>query len=194
MPSLRLFVALSTPSALKARLEELSATLQRTEADVRWEPAEKMHATVKFLGETPAERVDIVGEVLSRIAQEIPPFPVVVGGIGAFPSLRSPRVLWVGMEDPTGWLRSAQQTMEDLLASHGFARDERTFHPHVTLGRVRGSRNLGRLLAMVESLTFERQPVQLHNFLLIKSELKPHGSVYRTLRTAAFIGNQTHHR
>jgi 2'-5' RNA ligase len=190
--SLRLFIAVPTPPEIRAHLGELTATLRSTEADVRWEPVEKMHATVKFLGNTPAEGVEAMGEALESIAESTAPFPVVYGEIGAFPSMRSPRVLWVGVEDPTGALHSLQQRAESALGRLGVPPEERSFHPHVTLGRVRGGRNLPRLLAMMESLTLERQPVELHDILLIKSELKPHGSVYTTLRRAPFLGNRTH--
>jgi 2'-5' RNA ligase len=189
--SLRLFIAVPTPPEVRARLGELTARLRSTEADVRWEPVEKMHATVKFLGNSPTEGVEALGEALENIAESTTPFPVVYGAIGAFPSMRSPRVLWAGMEDPTGALHNLQQRAEGAFGRLGFPPEERSFHPHVTLGRVRGGRNLPRLLAMVESLTLERQPVELHDILLIKSELKPHGSVYTTLRSAPFLGNRT---
>ena len=193
MSSLRLFIAVPTPAEVRARLQEVTAELRRAEADVRWEPTEKMHATVKFLGDTPPDRVESLCHALDRVAGSFAPLEVVVSGIGAFPSLRSPRVLWVGMEDPSGGLGRLQQAIEDALSPLGFAREDRAFHPHVTLGRVRGQRNMARLLGIVESLTLERQPVQLHDVLLVKSELKPHGSVYRTLRSASLVGNQTHH-
>lgn len=194
MNTLRLFIALPMPPSVLDRLGELSSALQRADADVRWERVEKMHATIKFLGDTPADRIPVLESVLDRVASSTPPPATAVSGIGAFPSLRSPRILWVGLEDTSGTLRMLHQAIDDHLAAEGFAREERAFQPHITLGRVRSQRGLGRLLAMVESRTFERQPVQLHDVLLVKSELKSHGSVYSTLHAAAFVGNQSHHR
>lgn len=194
MPDLRLFIALPMPPEVAAWLGELSSELRRSGADVRWESTEKMHVTIKFLGDTPDGRLPELVSALDHVASSIAPFAATVGGIGAFPSLRSPRVLWVGLEESAGALRSLYGAIESELAGIGFAREERAFHPHVTLGRVRSQRSLARLLAMVESRTLERQPVQLHDVLLVKSELKPHGSVHRTLHSAAFVGNQPHHR
>lgn len=193
IPLLRLFIAVSTPGAIAAQLGELSGKLRRSDADIRWERVEKMHVTLKFLGETPKEKIAELREALDRVASSTPPFTVELGGIGGFPTLRSPRVLWVGIEDPSGTLHRVHAAIEESLARKGIARDERAFHPHITLGRIRSPRNLAGLLGMVESLTLERQPVQLHDILLIKSELKPDGSVHRTLHTAAFVGNQAHH-
>jgi len=150
-----------------------------------------MHVTVKFLGPVPLTTLDALGKALDDIARAFPPFPVTYAGLGAFPSMRSPRVLWFGLEDPSGTLHLLQQHTERLLAAVGFPPEERSFHPHVTLGRVRSTARLGRLLGTVESLTLERHPAQLRDILLVKSELKPHGSVYTTLRSATFVGNQT---
>ena len=194
MSTVRLFIALPMPPSVLERLGELSSALRRADADVRWERVEKMHATIKFLGDTAVDRVPTLNGVLDRVASSTPTPATAVSGIGAFPSLRSPRILWVGLEDTSGTLRTLHQAIEERLAAEGFRREERAFHPHITLGRVRSQRGLARLLAMVESRTLERQPVQLHDVLLVKSELTPHGSVYSTLHAAAFVGNQSHHQ
>jgi 2'-5' RNA ligase len=98
-------------------------------------------------------------------------------------------VIWVGMEDQTGELIRLQRLLEDSMERLGVEREEREFHPHVTLGRVKGEKNLHVLRGMLESVTFERGPVQIRELLLVKSDLQPSGSVYTILKTYPFVGN-----
>jgi 2'-5' RNA ligase len=186
MPKLRLFLALDTPEAIRPRIAAVSRSLQESRADVRWEPETKLHCTVKFLGDTEGNLLASLIEKSLAIASSTPTLQVRYRGLGCFPSLRDPRVVWVGMEDAAGSLSALHRTLDASLADLGFEPERRDFHAHLTLGRVRGRRNLDHLIRLMESLTLETEPASLTELLLMKSDLLPSGSVYTTLKAFPF--------
>jgi 2'-5' RNA ligase len=183
--SLRLFIAISTPPEIKAQLRPILQQLVETRADVRWEPIEKLHATIKFLGSTREELVETIKERLGEIATEAQPPSVRYACLGCFPDKRRPRVIWVGIDDPSGVLAELHRGIDDAMTTLGFECEERAFKPHLTLGRVKGMKGVKRLLETMEAISFDAGPVTLHEIALVRSELKSGGSVYTTL--AAFL-------
>ncbi len=186
MPKLRLFFALDTPAAVRTAAAALLRTLQESGADVHWEPAAKLHCTLRFLGETDSRLLEPLSNTASEIAASSPPPRIHYRGVGAFPDLHHPRVAWIGMEDPEGKLRSLHRALEQGLAKLSIEPEKRAFHPHLTLGRVRGERNLPHLIRALEKCTFESEPASLTELLLMKSDLHPSGSVYTILQAFPF--------
>jgi 2'-5' RNA ligase len=182
MPSLRLFAALATPDDTAAQLAAIRDRLMAAGAEGQWEPIGKLHVTVKFLGDTDEDLLPDVVYSLERCCQGVSPLLVKYSALGCFPNSRAPRVVWVGMNDLRGNLSPLKARIEDTFASLGFEKEDRPFHPHVTLGRVKGLKNVQRLIRIMESITFESQPVEIRDVALVKSELKPGGSIYTTLK------------
>lgn len=178
---LRLFVAVEIPLEIRTRMYDVVAELKTTDADVRWEGIEKLHITLKFLGNTKEELLPQLAEVLEQVAQRFTPFDVRYGTIGRFPAKGQPRVIWIGVIEGQDVLTSLARVVDERMTGLGFSLEERPFHPHVTLGRVKGSRNIPLLLRSMESLTFESERTRVDQFSLMKSELKPSGSVYTLL-------------
>jgi RNA 2',3'-cyclic 3'-phosphodiesterase len=185
---LRLFIALETPATVRAALGRTLAELRRVDADVRWESEEKLHATLKFLGETPEGGLEGVLAALAHAASSTPPLPIAYTGLGFFPSPRQPRIVWAGMVEPTGALNDFHARIEASMGALGFAEESRAFHPHVTLGRVKSPRGIAALRARVETCTFDQPPITLHEVALIRSDLRPSGSVYTTLKRVSLSG------
>jgi 2'-5' RNA ligase len=186
MAKVRLFFALDTPGRIRARITPLRQALQDSGADVKWEPPEKLHCTVRFLGDTNPDLLDLLKEKASTLAATTPVLLIRYSGLGCFPSLQDPRVVWVGMEDPEGTLAALHRTLDSALTILGIEPERQAFHPHLTLGRIRGRRNLGHLIRLLESLTLENEPAPLTELLLVKSDLHPSGSVYTTLQAFPF--------
>jgi RNA 2',3'-cyclic 3'-phosphodiesterase len=184
----RLFVAMDTPAAVKSEIANVQNQLRETDADIRWEPPEKLHLTIKFLGSTPPDLVAPITVTLHTIAAKIPPLTVLYRSLGHFPKRGDPRILWIGMEEETGGLMMLQENIDTEMAALGFAREDRRFHPHVTIGRIRSTRRMPSLLRTVETLTFQCQPVVVTSIDLINSDLKPEGSVYTTLASFPLSG------
>jgi len=188
MTALRLFFALDTPAQVRPKIVDLVRQLEGSGADVKWESMSKLHCTVKFLGDTAEERVPELAGIARSIAAGIAPPSVIYTRLGCFPSKREPRIIWAGMEDNAGGLFRLQEELERGLTNLGILPEERRFHPHITLGRVRGRRNLPDLITLLESLTFVSEAAVLPELLLIRSDLRPSGSVYTTLQAFPFKG------
>lgn len=188
--TVRLFIALPTPAEVKQAMADVLARLRTTQADVRWETGGKLHATLRFLGDTDERLVPRIRESLEAIAAATPPCTVTYRSLGCFPDKRNPRVIWIGMEDPSDTLRRLNAEIEESVRAIGFEPEDREFHPHVTLGRVKSRRNVASLLAMMESLTFQSNPVTIRDIHLIRSELKPTGSVHTIMASPTFIGKE----
>jgi 2'-5' RNA ligase len=182
MPGIRSFIALPSTSELSDALRGVQEQLREERADVKWDTPDKFHITLKFLGSVEQEILSRLTESLAAATAEAAAFPLVYSSVGAFPDIVRPRVLWVGAE-PSDALATVQRQVESVCNRFGFPPEGRAFHPHITLGRVKGSFNLHRLTAKVKSITFEPVQTNCSELLLIKSDLRPTGSVYTTLKS-----------
>ncbi len=181
----RLFIAIDTPATVRPALIEVREQLRAGHSEVRWESDEKLHCTLKFLGETKQESVPRVITSLREVSVAGSSLAVTYAGLGCFPDRRDPRIIWAGIQDTGGVLAALARSIDTAMAQHGFEREKRPFHPHVTLGRVKGRRGLKELLATLETITFDCPPVVIQEIMLVQSELRPSGSVYSVLQRVA---------
>ncbi len=186
MPSLRLFIAIEIPPDIKSQLAVVISELKSAQADVRWERPEKLHITLKFLGDTPEDLLPQIVLLLEGVAGKISSFTLRYSGLGCFPDKREPRIVWVGVEDIGNRLQPLAAVIEKEMTSIGLEKEKKEFHPHVTVGRVKSQKNIPSLLRKMESTTLESQPTEVSHIVLIKSELKSSGSVYTAVRKFPF--------
>jgi len=179
--TLRLFVAIETIPEIREQLAEVQNVLRAAQADVRWESKEKLHVTLKFLGATGAVIVEPLTRELRAACATVAPPTIRYKDLGMFSSRGTPRIVWAGVDDNGGGVEKLFQKIEEVTVRYGFARESRKFHPHITLGRIKGRKNLRTLLSSMETITLESQPVELHEILLMKSNLQPNGSFYSTV-------------
>lgn len=190
MKTVRAFIAVDLSSAILAQLASLSAQLQRGAAArlVRWVAVNNIHLTLKFLGDVPVERLEGLKQMLAAAANRCRAFDLAVGGLGVFPSLRQPRVVWVGTQ-PSPHLQALQKGLESGAEGLGFPKEERPFSPHLTLGRVAReistdqARQLSQALAAFTVGDLGLSPVLAVH--LYQSDLRPGGSVYTVLSSAS---------
>jgi len=196
MEKLRVFVAVPLPGSLLEKLADVQYRLQGKvpHRSVRWVRPRGVHLTLKFLGDTPTDRIPTIQEALLVVARNVPTCTLTAEGLGCFPSPGRPRVLWVGVNEPTGRLKLLYEAIEEAMTSLGYKPERHGFSPHLTLGRVRrgasreGRRQiseaiLGTRVGQLE--TFEADRVEL-----IRSDLKPTGAEYTTLETFPLMGGQ----
>jgi len=184
---IRLFVAIGIPETIKKRLRGLQEELKSVGTDVKWTDPGGVHLTLKFLGGVEFDRTRDIVQVLEDIGKCFSPFQVGVGGTGAFPSPRRPRVLWVGIEkEKTLW--DLQRSIEEDLQALGFQKEDRTFSPHLTLGRIRNPKLNAGLTAQLQKLGFEPETFPADRMVLMRSELKPQGAVYTPVKEIYFTG------
>jgi 2'-5' RNA ligase len=139
----RIFLALNFSVAVTRKIAEEVARLQQpmTEAGFRvaWVPAANLHLTLKFIGSIEENLIEGVTGACKRVAARHAPIEAKAGGVGAFPSVQKPNVLWVGVQAPPS-LSALQRDVEAAMVELGFDKEERAFHPHVTVGRVKEAR------------------------------------------------------
>ncbi len=188
MGVVRAFIAVDLPPDLRQALGRVSRHLQEQLAGVpvRWVPPENIHLTLKFLGNLPLLQEMLRGEVADRR-----PFEFGVGGLGAFPDLKQPRVIWVGVKGPDE-LEALHYVVEVAMERLGYAREGRPFTPHLTLGRV--SRNASpREIRQVSEVLRKTKvgflgSARVEEVHLYRSDLRPTGAVYTRLFTAPLAG------
>jgi 2'-5' RNA ligase len=138
MEPIRAFIAIELPDPVKAAISRVQDRMHCGEhPSVKWVSPESVHLTLKFLGNIGPEIVPDVGRAMSQAAAGLGRIRLELSGVGAFPNLRAPRVVWVGLEGDIPTLRALQRQVENGLANLGFAPEGRAFSPHLTLGRVR---------------------------------------------------------
>ena len=185
----RAFIAVGVPAAGRKALGSVIQDLKRKRVTgVRWVDPKGIHATLKFLGEIEPESVDQVIEGMGRACSGSQPFSVGLSGTGAFPSVRGPKVLWVGLSGDMDRMKILQTSIDEEMHSVlGLELETRRFNPHLTIGRVRngvlpfGQRDIGKALEsfkLKESHEWTVDRVQL-----IQSTLTPDGPIYETLGT-----------
>jgi len=178
---MRTFIAIPLPEAARSTLSQMRHTLEATGADVRWTAVPSIHLTLKFLGEVEPALIPRLSEVLKAATAGESPFSLALGGLGAFPNLRNPRVIWCGVEGETERLRSLQNKVEGACSGMGFPGEDRGFSPHLTLGRVRGSRKLPRLIDCIRIGSPLRAGLRVEQFHVYQSTLTPAGAIYNVL-------------
>lgn len=190
MEQIRAFIAIELPEDVKTVLSGLLDKLRKgNERAVKWVSPEGTHLTLKFLGNIPEERVPQITVAVRRAAAGIGPCTLELKGLGAFPNLRTPRVVWVGVGGDVPNVIKLQKTMDNALIPLGFIPEKREFSPHLTLGRVRDRASSGERLqlgGMISSFKFTERPAFLAKKLsLMKSTLTSSGAIYDCLASVS---------
>jgi RNA 2',3'-cyclic 3'-phosphodiesterase len=182
---MRLFLAVEFEQELRRALREATAPLRALVPDAGWVAEDRLHLTLKFLGEQPETLVEPLTAVIQEIAGRHWPVQMRLGGVGAFPNLRRPRVIWVGIA-PEPKLELLQNDVEEACSALGVAVEGKPFRPHLTIGRLRGTENgeAVRELARVARETRFRADAFVSTIELVHSTLTPAGRRYARLAAA----------
>ncbi|RLD07516.1 MAG: RNA 2',3'-cyclic phosphodiesterase [Chloroflexota bacterium] len=183
---IRTFIAVDLPPSVLDALGQISSQLQEKmpATPVRWVDFTKMHLTLKFLGDISAENIAMVEKILQSEASKRQVMEIGIGGIGAFPKERHPRVIWIGVEAPAD-LFDLRRGIEDGVARLGYNYDKYDFTPHLTLGRIsrkasaRDVRTVGNVLHDFQVGFIGVARIEAVH--LYRSDLKPEGAEYTRL-------------
>ena len=181
--AMRLFVALNLPKKERDRIYRASRILRDCELPVRWKEPEHYHVTLKFLGEVTEDRLEGVQDALNQVASTTGRLDLAVEGFGAFPTIRRPQVIWVGVE-PSPALRCLKQDVEWALMGCGFERETRAFHPHLTLGRADAQDGAGVFRGLDDkaaNLAYQGQ-IMVRKLDLMRSHLSKGGAPKYSLK------------
>jgi RNA 2',3'-cyclic 3'-phosphodiesterase len=191
---LRTFIAIDLPRAVQEALNSFERELQGAQAPVAWVKADRIHLTLKFLGDVAPERICEIKKSLEKAVESLTPFRLQPSGCGAFPSLKQMRVIWVGLTGDEAGLKGLHERVEEAMVELGFKKEERPFRAHLTVGRVKGRHHLRSLQDLLMShQSFEAEAFDVTEVVLYKSELRPEGARYTPLYRKTFnteeIGN-----
>ncbi len=190
--TIRSFIAIELPDPIQSQLRLVIAAMKAAgRLPVRWLPVENIHLTLKFMGDVEAGKLKRLAEDMNRLSGLQAPFSLTVGGLGAFPSARRPRVVWVGIQAPPGLAELAQQ-MERMAAKFGIPPEDRPFSPHLTIGRVQQHAAVEDLQVLTEQLfkvkVGEIGIVSVESVCLFRSDLRSSGAIYTVLSRAKLGG------
>lgn len=190
---IRAFIGIDLSPEIQKCLEQVTTQLKERLAGipVRWVPAENIHLTLKFLGDVSLVNIEMLKKLLKAVVPPHPSFEISVGGLGAFPKIHNPRVIWIGLEVPPD-LIVLQHSIEVETARLGYAQEERPFSPHLTLGRVSRNASPAEIHKLGEALDAFKVgflgAARVGEIHLYRSDLKPGGAIYTRLFSVPLEG------
>jgi 2'-5' RNA ligase len=185
MPRIRTFIAVEMSPRVIGRAGDLIDKLRVAAAEINWVRPQQMHLTLKFLGDVPDTETPDICRVASDVAAAFEPFEITLRGAGAFPNPQQPRTLWIGIVDGADELKQLQAALDDALKTRlGYAKEQRGFHPHLTIGRVKrelpGGR--GELTHLLEQHAhFDADLAVVDELVIFSSFLSRKGPEYNAL-------------
>jgi 2'-5' RNA ligase len=164
----------------------LISTIDPKSGKIRWVRKGNLHLTIRFLGPTPEESLDDINALLAKQLRTCTPFKLQIEDTGCFPKPERPRVLWLGIEGQVDELQKVVQRINSGLESLGFPTEEREYHPHLTLARIKYPQKRTPEIQNFLNTTYEPIPLIVDRLQFISSELFPNGPVYTILGTHFF--------
>jgi 2'-5' RNA ligase len=180
MTNIRTFVAVEINQEVRRRAADLIRRLDEAGGDVKWVETDRMHITLKFLGDVPETEVTEVCRAVAGAVEGFGSFEVRLRGAGAFPTVERPRTIWIGVDEGGDELIELQERIEAGLARLDYPPEARRFRPHLTLGRIRrGGRRLSRLTELLTRYgDFDARSARICEAIVFSSELTRQGPVY----------------
>jgi len=179
---MRSFIAIEVKEAIKNSLTQIQQMGLVKGEGIRWVKPDRMHLTLKFLGEIDPSTVPHVTKAIQVASEDMEPFIINFETLGFFPDLKRARVMWTGIRDDRKNLEILFRRLELELLNLGFDKELRAFRPHLTLARFKGRVKILQAFEKMESKDFGSQAVK--EIVLFKSDLKPQGPIYSPLSTA----------
>jgi 2'-5' RNA ligase len=185
----RIFLAINLPAAERRAIHQATRPLRDAAGAVAWVAEEKLHLTLKFLGGQTAAAVEALRGALAPALAAAPAPALAIGGLGAFPDLRTPRVVWLGVEADAK-LELLHHDIESVCGGLGYEVEGRAFRPHITLGRVRDGIAPADSLALAAAArgVHHRARLGATSVEIMESSLTPRGSVYRVVASLPLLG------
>lgn len=179
---MRVFLGIGLPSQIRSRVKEFANSISPHLPRMKWVEEENIHITLKFFGETEPEKVDKISEILSTPLKSVKTFNVTLEKLGAFPNSKKARVLWWGLSEGETECVQLFAGIESTLVKQGFPKEEKTYHPHITLARLKFPQSLALdSLPAPTDLSFLATCVTLY-----ESVLTPNGPIYTIIKEFSF--------
>jgi len=183
---MRLFFAVDFTDSVKDAIMRAIDEIPVVRPPWRWVSPSNLHMTLKFLGEMPEEKVGPLGECASAVCNTLAPFSIRLGGLGGFPSLSRPRVLFYRIEEGADPLVELARRLDEALSSRlGIRREKRPFRPHATIARVKTHVGPEIVEALMGAAPLDGVEQRVDKLYLVRSQLHPKGAKYHHLKEFA---------
>ncbi|MEM7007547.1 MAG: RNA 2',3'-cyclic phosphodiesterase [Thermodesulfobacteriota bacterium] len=173
---MRIFIAALLPESIRDQITSHINSIKADIKGVKWEKPEKLHLTLNFLGKIQEGKLEQITTMLDNLIDDHDPFQLHLTNFGAFPNLRNPRVLYIGLSE-NKHLSIFHSKLTKELSELGFEIEERKFTPHITIGRVKNKIRIDSCKDIIQT------HFELNRITAIESELNPKGSIYTPLKT-----------
>ena len=181
---IRLFIAWPLPHPIEQELGRIGFLLKQKGGRVSWVKPDNIHLTARFLGDTDENLVPQISSLIDQVAGTSGPIECSLDRLGAFPDLKRPRVVWVGLGGNVESLQNQAEMLEQGVRKLGFEKETKRFRPHLTLARVRDPHQLDALMMAVQQFRVTPMSFSFDRLILFKSTLSPSGSIYERLHEA----------
>ena len=182
MAGWRSFFAIELSAEIAGGVRRIQGALRERAMGVRWVRPEGIHLTLKFLGEVEPGHIETIMHKAEETIHNLGSFAVEIRGGGGFPTAQKPRVIWIGVEDPSGRLTQLQARIEAGMAELGFTQEKRGYTPHLTVGRVRSGKGRKTVVQALDAIgATDLGKMEVREVILFRSHLKPTGAEYTKL-------------
>lgn len=187
--TLRVFIAFRLPAELRGLLQQVQSELKKADLPVKWVRPENIHLTVKFLGDVNPPALEKIASAMQAAAASSAPLTLSACGLGVFPGVKKPRVIWCGLGGDVEALARLHSSLDEALAELGFEREAKKFRAHLTLGRIKGRVDPETMIDLLSRHGhMASDPFACDRLCLYQSRLKPAGPVYSRLAEAPLAG------
>ena len=189
---IRCFVAIEIPETIQMLLTSTQEELRKYIRGASWVKRGNIHLTLKFLGDVAPNQISVIKNVIEQVTDTRSPFSMELGGIGAFPNLSRPRIIWAGVKTGADEVAAIAREIDVGLGRHGYERDKKSFRPHLTLARLKRRVNLKPLVDVFQHYdTINGARMIVKQIRLVQSNLRRSGAVYTPLETCCFNNRST---
>lgn len=180
----RIFVAVDISDEARRNVSDYIETLRREFKNIRvgWDKAEKLHLTLKFLGDTNERQLTDLKESVEKIASEVSSFKLQISQTGLFSNVRNPRILWLGVQGDLETLSRINANLENECEKIGFAKEKRDYKPHLTIGRIREPNKAENLARKHLQNEFTPIEFEVSGIAVYESKLYSTGSIYALIQ------------
>lgn len=189
---IRCFIAIEIPDAIQTLLISAQEELNRSVRGASWVKRGNIHLTLKFLGDVAPNQISTIKDSIEQVANARSPFSLEIGGIGTFPNLTRPRIIWAGVKTGVDEVISISNEIDAGLSQHGYEREEKPFRPHLTLARLKRRINLKPFVDVFHQYdTINGATLIVNQIQVVESQLRQSGAVYTPLETCRFNSRST---
>lgn len=189
---IRCFVAIEIPETIQTLLTSAQEELRKFVRGVSWVKRENIHLTLRFLGDVTPNQISVIKYSIEQVTDTRSPFSMELGGIGAFPNLSRPRIIWAGVKIGADEVGAIAREIDLRLSRRGYERDGKPFRPHLTLARLKSRTNLKPLIDVFQQYdTISGARMMVKQVRIVQSQLRRGGAVYTPLETCCFNSRST---